>query len=357
MRNKKNVLEEIDLNITSKCNICCNHCLFSAKTNGDDLPLKKVFKVLEDGKSLGAKEVHVSGGEPLLHKNYLKILQRAHELGYFVRLQTNCFALTPEIIKEIKPFVKEVLTSVDGMKEAHDKIRKAGSFDRTINCIKELASQKIRVVVVTAVQNINYKDVPKLAEFLNDLGVSAHFFFSLTPLGRVQPSQIISAKNWELMITKLKKIAEDKKIDNLICEIHHMGANFDRPINFLEPECRLKTKNHAIILPDGGVFPCSIFTSSNKALGNILEQDLDDIWLNSKTWSFYNYENNDQKCADCSEYKFCKGGCPGYSYLFGGDINGRDPRCGKDRIPVCLSWKLNVRNFNLSLATWKVMKR
>jgi len=132
-----NKIEEIDLNVTNRCNIGCSHCLFSAgPERGDDLPLNLIKKVLSDGRRLGAKEVHITGGEPLVRKDVLEILKITHTLGYFVRLQTNLWAFQQEMIPQFKKYTREILTSIDGLEKSHDSIRRKDSFRRTISWIK-----------------------------------------------------------------------------------------------------------------------------------------------------------------------------------------------------------------------------
>ncbi len=350
-------VEEIDLNITNKCNIGCSHCLYSAGPDkGDDLPLELIKNILVDGKRLGAKEVHVTGGEPLVRKDLIQIFETAYDLGYFIRLQTNLWAFQSKMIPQLKKYCREILTSVDGLEKSHDSIRRRGSFQRTIYWIKELLKEGFRVIVITAVQEKNYSDIKKLVDFLIKMGISAHFLFSVTPLGRARKSDVVSSEKWENLIFDLQKTYKSSKLTtDIVCELHHLYPH--AKINFVEPECRLDSKNHIIVMPTGEVFPCSLFCGTDKSLGNVKEKGLEEIWLNSPVWKFYNTKISDPECKRCKLWKLCGGGCRGYSYLFTGDMSKKDPRCEKDRYPVCRSWKLNIKNLNLACATWKVMKR
>lgn len=352
-----NKIEEIDLNITNRCNIGCSHCLFSASPEkGDDLPLNLIERVLADGKRLGAKEVHITGGEPLVRKDVLEILKIAYTLGYFVRLQTNLWAFQKGMIPQFKKYTREILTSVDGLEKSHDAIRRKGSFRRTIHWIKELLQKDFRIVVITAVQKKNYNDITKLVDLLVKIGINAHFLFSVTPLGRAKKSDVVAPEKWEQLIFNLQeKYKSIPTKTDIVCELHHLRA--DAKINFIEPDCRLDTKNHVIILPNGEVFPCSLFTSTDKSLGNVKRKSLFEIWTNSPIWDFYTVKNDDLECKNCKLWGLCRGGCRGYSYLFAGSMEKKDPRCEKNRYPVCPSWKLNIKNLNLACATWKVMKR
>jgi len=353
--NKK--VEEIDLNITNRCNIGCSHCLFSAGPNrSNDLPLSVIRNILVEGRSLGAREVHVTGGEPLVRKDLIQILKTAYDLGYFVRLQTNLWAFQHKIIPAVKKYCREILTSVDGLEESHDSIRRKGSFRRVTMWIKELLKEGFRVVVITAVQKRNYRDVKKLVDFLINMGVNAHFLFSVTPLGRAKEDDVISSEKWENLIFDLQeKYKYSKFKTDIICELRHLRA--DLKINVLESECRLDSKNHIIVMPSGEVFPCSLFCGTDKSLGNVKEKSLEEIWLYSSVWKFYNTKIRDPECEECKLWRLCKGGCRGYSYLFSKDIRKKDPRCDGIRYPVCPSWKLNIKNLNIACATWKVMQR
>jgi len=350
-------LEEIDLNITNKCNIGCSHCLFAAgPEQGDDLSLAEIEGVLRGGRRLGAKEVHISGGEPTLRKGLTQVLRMADNQGYFVRLQTNLLAFQPEMLPLIAETTDEVLTSLDGLENSHDLIRRLGSFQKTVDSIDYLLNADIRVVVVTAVQRKNYRDILKLVEFLSDKGISAHFLFSVTPLGRASQEDVVSPTEWESLVEELYEAYKVKNLStDVVCELHHLRGN--ESFTFNGAECRLYTRNHAIVLPDGRVYPCSMFISTERSLGNIREMSFEEIWNDSPVWNFYDDRINDPQCDGCKLLALCKGGCPGYSYLLTGDTTKHDPRCEPGMYPVCPSWKLNLKKATLSCSTWRVMKR
>lgn len=350
-------LEEIDLNITNKCNIGCSHCLFAAgPEKGDDLSLGEIENVLEGGKSLGAEEVHISGGEPTIRKDLEKILRIADSKGYFVRLQTNMWNFTPDMLPLIAETTDEVLTSLDGLNDSHDSIRKPDSFRRTVDAIDCLLDARIRVVVITAVQKKNYQDIPNLVKFLSDKGINAHFLFSVTPLGRASQKDVVSITEWEKLMEELYETYKARDLStDVVCELHHLRG--DESFTFNGAECRLYTRNHAVVLPNGRIYPCSMFINTDKFLGNIKENSFEEIWSDSPVWSFYNNRISDPGCNNCRLIGLCKGGCPGYSYLLTGDITRHDPRCESGMYPVCPSWKLNLRKATLSCSTWRVMKR
>lgn len=350
-------LEEIDLNITNRCNIGCGHCFFSAGPKGNPgLPLTIIQKALKDGKKLGAKEVHVTGGEPLIRKDFLEILKTASSLDYFVRLQTNLWSMTPELLTQIKKYTKEVSTTVDGLEKSHDLIRKAGSFKRTTKWIKTLLNEGFRVITITAIQKKNYDDIIPMIDYLVDLGVNAHFLFIVGKAENVSEKEVITFEQWKILISKLMDRFGSKDIKtDLVCQLHNLGG--EEKIEYIEKDCRLDSKNHTVITAEGNVFPCSMFVNSGKSLGNIQSDSLENIWRNSPNWSFYDQKITDPKCSSCNLFRYCRGGCRAYSFEETGNISNRDPRCGTGKYPICPLWKLNIKNFKLACATWRVMKR
>src|SRR3989304_3660682 len=78
-------------NLVRRCNLACMHC-YSISADVDfpgELTTDEVFAVMEDLKAAGVPALILSGGEPLLRKNFFEIAARAKELGFFTALSTN----------------------------------------------------------------------------------------------------------------------------------------------------------------------------------------------------------------------------------------------------------------------------
>ena len=90
--------------------------------------------------------VTLSGGEPLIHKDFLQFLAKCREFDLSVNVLTNLTLLTDEIVSEMKknPLLS-VQTSLYSMDPSvHDSITKVkGSFDKTKNGVLKLLSAGI----------------------------------------------------------------------------------------------------------------------------------------------------------------------------------------------------------------------
>ena len=90
---------EVDLHVTNRCNLKCKHCVYtSGEWEMPDMTLDTVKNLIPSFKKLGVKEVHITGGEPLVNREFFDIAKCLHENGFGTRVQTNGILITPEII-------------------------------------------------------------------------------------------------------------------------------------------------------------------------------------------------------------------------------------------------------------------
>ncbi|MCR4295893.1 MAG: radical SAM protein, partial [Elusimicrobia bacterium] len=83
--------ERVDLKVGFRCNNYCHFCVQGDKR--ERLPAKpedELVKSLEEGRAGGAVGVVITGGEPTLHKQIVKIARTARDLGYtLIQVQSN----------------------------------------------------------------------------------------------------------------------------------------------------------------------------------------------------------------------------------------------------------------------------
>ena len=87
---------------TALCNLHCEGCYRKNEKNSHK-PLETVREELETFKRLRITDgVSIAGGEPLLHPQIIDIVKISKELGFKPIINSNGFALTPELLKELK---------------------------------------------------------------------------------------------------------------------------------------------------------------------------------------------------------------------------------------------------------------
>ena len=82
------------INITERCNFNCLHC-YEAVDNGiprNEMSLENVRKLLKEAADCGIQNIKITGGEPLIHKDFLEIVKSVYENGMTVdRINTNAY--------------------------------------------------------------------------------------------------------------------------------------------------------------------------------------------------------------------------------------------------------------------------
>lgn len=300
-------LEKLDLQITSRCNLHCRHCLWS-EFPISELNYNEIKGVLSDFKKLGGFLISITGGEPLLHKDISKILKLAREKNFQITISTNGLLIDNQILYNFKKFsVARVIVSLDGFKKSHEYIRGQDTFNKTIAIIKSLIRNNIEVAVRMMYYKKSIPHFRQFRDFCKNLGVQSLITAPITDMGSAN-------KNREVLPSK-KELSQ--------------YYNYGSDQSILPIECSYKLacragKEAVYISSEGDVYPCPLLFDFK--LGNIKKRGLVDVYA-SPNQSFNPIENFNYKntaCGRCPKFSICRGGCRGRAYL-NGDVYGRDP--------------------------------
>ena len=306
---------EVDLHVTNRCNLKCKHCVYtSGEWDMPDMTLETVKKIIPALKKLGVEEVHITGGEPLVNKEFFEIARCLHENGFGTRVQTNGILITPDIAKRLKECgIEYVLISIDGLEKTHNSFRNNDkSFDYAIKAVKICLEAGLYTRVNTVINKSNVQDLPELIKYINNLKPDQHSFFYLTPVGRGK-----NIKN--LMLQNVIKNNEDDK------------------------KCR---DDNCLILANGDVYHCVFFIYSPYKLGNIYNEDLYEIWTKNIDKVLEETSNEKILSKQCNKQKQnCQCNCSGLAYNLTGSVKACDPRCNpeKNLIPSCIRTYIKMK--------------
>jgi len=185
-------LSQLYFYLTESCNLACRHCWISpsqrsANTPGTTLS-KQVFRtILEEAKPLGLTTVKLTGGEPLLHPDFMDLLQilSKEELGLV--LETNGILLTRSMARKISQFPKRFVSiSLDGADAGtHEWVRGVpGCFDKTCQAVRSLADAGTSPQVIMTIMQQNVDQVDALVRLAESLGASSVKFNIVQPIAR-----------------------------------------------------------------------------------------------------------------------------------------------------------------------------
>jgi radical SAM family uncharacterized protein len=156
--------------LTYNCNLKCKMCPFW-KRSTSDLSLENEKTILKRIYASGVCGIAFEGGEPLLRKDLVEILEYARSLPLQTSLITNGTLLESKIDEMSKFINGGIYVSIDGIEKTHDKIRGVkGCFKKAIKGIKA-ASQKIPVAINTTIMAENIHEIEDLVKLAKELDV------------------------------------------------------------------------------------------------------------------------------------------------------------------------------------------
>lgn len=182
--------------LTKACNNHCIFCLDEDMQDGHMVPYDDIINDLKLGIRERCERAVLSGGDPTIHPDLIKIIKEASNIGYkHIQLISNgrMFCYKDFLAKAVEAGLSEITFSVHGYNAAvNDKLTGVkGSFVQTITGLKNALSVKGLIVNCDIVVNkMNVKKLSHMISFLHSLGVYEFDVLNLIPFGRAW-------KNWD----------------------------------------------------------------------------------------------------------------------------------------------------------------
>lgn len=307
----------------SRCNCRCVMCdIWKGNHNVKQLEESDISKMLDSFRKLNTKEIVMSGGEALMHPNFFRFCGIIKTRKIKITLLSTGLLLK-KYASEILANVDEVIVSLDGSRDIHDKIRNIpNAFEKLKEGVQELKelNPEFRVTARSVIQKENYLDFANIVDAAKDIGLDQISFLTAD----VTTDAFNRAELWEekkvseikLSIEEVKKLKEI--IESLI--ISH-SVDFERKFIAESPDKIRRFYNYyaafyglsdfpkiscnapwvsTVIEADGTVRPCFF----HKKIGNIHENDLMEI-LNSDESILFRKNldmNTDSICKKCVCY-------------------------------------------------------
>lgn len=365
LKGKPNTPQLVSYAVTNACNLRCLHCHADAREAlPNELTLEEAEQTIDQMADLGTEALILSGGEPLLRKKYvLKLTEYLADAGIIPAMLTNGVLLDRKAAWELKEAgLMAVGIPLDStIPENHDKLRNAlGTFEKAINAINACLDVDLKVLITTMALKNNFNEIPKIIDLVANLGVEQVVLYDLVPTGRGKDLMDLSMTQEQRLslITYLQKMQEQKEMifqisggdplyPEIVSEMHR--KNGTKPPDLLLKQFWIHAPigchagiQYFSLRPDGDIYPCPFLKVK---AGNIRNQNLTDIWYNSKVLNELRDRNSLKgKCGEC-EYRETCGGCRGRAYTCTSDYLATDPICLKDLLLQERVYPPNIKCF------------
>lgn len=319
--------------ITNRCNLKCPYCYAnSSALSKNELSLSEIKGVLEGFRTLRAKIVMISGGEPTLRPDLVEILgYGTKKLNLKLILVSNGILLSPRIIKILSTYQIPIQLSIDSVDpKVYQKSRGVDLLPFVLKNIDLLLRNNVEIFLAATLTRITEKSIQELVEFAVDKGIQNVHIGELIPEGR-------SKTNKEIFVSSIypvyKEIYELQKKYFLFVSID-MIENLLYPIIFKEKKdyyCNAMRGRTLEVGFDGQVYFCGgIRGLSGMEVLNVKNSSLLLIYKQMKN-KYRKYQvsvSEIRECKDCQYAHICAGGCRAIAYhYYSGDIMKKHPYC------------------------------
>lgn len=334
---------EVDLQITNRCPLTCDHCVYDSSMEAPQgLPFDVLPRLIDEAVELGASQVSITGGEPFVRDDLTDVVALIAGRGVEVCVQTSGLWVDRTDFGRLRASgLNLLLVSLDGTAPYHDAFRhRPGLFRRAVRTIDEAVAHQIPVRINTVVTRSNAAAVLDLLSVAEALGVDVFSFFYLSPLGRGAriASDVLSFSEWATFENAVQRWCASRGNGRMTVKVQHVATPaLDIPAG--GQRCRIVDRDNVLILSNGDVYPC-VFLCEEPAfcLGNVLHESLTRLWRMREPSAAYDalFGVTGRDCG--SDASRCSGGCPAFRRLLRRPHGHCDCRCeyaSSSLVPAC----------------------
>lgn len=213
--------------LTPYCNLNCNMCYIrmgkkEINEKGGILGKEKWMEYAEELKSLGCLFILLTGGEPILHPDFIYIYKELKKKGFIITINTNGTVINSEIINTFKEYPprRVNVTLYGSSNETYKKLcHSSKGYDKTIKAIKSLKDNEIATKLNATFVKDNIEDFNNILDISNQLEIPLEITSYLFPAmrsckvdadileSRLKPEEAARLE-WDIKINE-KKVTKD----------------------------------------------------------------------------------------------------------------------------------------------------
>lgn len=344
---------EMEVAITQRCNYNCKYCFEAADTNKmtDEFTLEEMNALLDDAVRCGINCIALTGGEPMIHKDFMSIISLISNKGLGIsEILTNGSMITDEFLDKLSTYDCCRYTifriSFDGVHDKHNNIRQTNSEDTVFKNIKRCIEHGFKVKVTYNLNHQNEDELKDTALLMYNVGVSEFRIVRTMPSRKLRALEMdniifnheewlnaaLDFANWYMYLTNSCSfnVFEETSMAIDFWNVFYLNPrkhmitlnaikgcghkNIDDDLIL----CPL-TKARICVCGDGSMVPCHQISGGLKKqridLGNVKRDGLYSILKDSKWKDLINTKvterlKHQEKCKNCEYWDMCLGGCP-----------------------------------------------
>ncbi len=319
--------------LTLICDMRCKHCgSYAGARRDEELSFEDCLGVADQLAAMHCEKVTLGGGEPTLHPHWHEIAKRMSDQGVKVNMISNGWTWSRDHLDKARDAgLLNVAFSLDGLEQAHDTVRREGSYRKVIAALEMCASEKLSVSVVSHINQLNIEQLVEMRDILSELGVSSWQLQLGIPSGSLSEHDelVVTPEQLLWLVPQIARLRTDEVARPVICPADNIGyfGKFEKDlrdrgatINFWIG-CRAGCQVIGIE-SNGNVKGCLSLPSERHqndlfVEGSLRKDSLDAIWRKPDGFALnrgFKEELLDGFCRVCRFRDICRGGCAWTAY-------------------------------------------
>ncbi len=305
------LLEKVELQITTSCNMFCGFCFAHAGEKSFSMPTKLASRVIREtaqskDPSANLKSLWLTGGEALLKPKLCRTLvEQATSLDLYTGIATNGLLLEREASSLVHAGLKAVRVSLDSVQfEQFDQLRGTkGGLPVVLKGIETAVEEGLQTGVRFTVTKDNASELEDVLKLARERGVSSFEVKAVLPLGRGSASAMLDPISLYKVMKKAIAFSTPDMPVSVLCSYLAPCKGYEVGQGHVPCVCATKA---AYVAVDGGILPCSYFPQTSRL--NVAKNTLIDAW---KSNDFAQARSaHFDACQPCSMWEKCRNGCP-----------------------------------------------
>jgi len=331
------------LYLTTGCNLACRHCWITPNFTkgglqpGQYLDLELLRQAILTARPMGLRSVKLTGGEPLLHPDFIAITRLLAEQELPFHMETNGTLIDGELARYLKEETGLwfVSVSLDGCHPAtHDRFRGvAGSFDAAVAGIKHLAAAGFAPQIIMSPHRGNLEEAEGLVELAQRLGAGSVKFNPVTRSGR---GTAMHERGETLDYDEVRDFA--RYLDRDLQRRSGIPLFLGLPLALSSLQQLALNAGHKCnvrsilgLLGSGEMALCGIGRNVPElCFGRLGEDDLREVWISHPVLRRLRKDLDGPYrgiCGDCIHAAVCQYNCVAMNYLENGELASPAPIC------------------------------
>ena len=298
--------------VVQECNSRCVMCNMWKKEPKKELRLEDISKIFLNKFFSNLKWVILTGGEPFLRNDLVKIIEVLNKLPSlkWITINTNGF-LTEKIIRDVKESLRVlksdihlgVTISIHSTGKTHDNIMGVplayNKATKTLKNLKRIQDRRFHLQILAVISKYNLKMLEDLRKESKKLGVVVDYLYPTIS------KYFNNEKNKKIIFNKREKKSIIKFLDEIkvfdlmrFYYIKSLSLSLKRDKRSF---ARLDGYQTMSMDCEGNVFTCFplAYDGSPYKFGNSLKEDFNNVWFSRKANLIRKRLKSSKKCKNC----------------------------------------------------------